>query len=287
MCRPIKQPTTYQEQVTKLEERGCIIDDKEECMQRLSELNYYRFSAYFLPFRINKDEYKHGTSFKQVYRIYEFDRKLRTLVLSAIEDIEISLRSNIAYYHAHTYGSIGYMDEANFRKVDYHIDFISKFEREVKNNKTAKCVIHHNEEYGGIFPIWAAVELFTFGMLSQFYSNMTTRDRKKLSEQLYSSNHECVASWLRCCTDLRNACAHYGRLYYRIFPAVPSGFSDDISVLRQLWGAIISVYALYPSVEKWNYEILLELKALIDAYADDIDLNHIGFPADWEKRLTK
>lgn len=96
-----------------------------------------------------------------------------------------------------------------------------------------------------------------------------------------------MVSWLKCCTDLRNICAHYGRLYCRVFPALPSGFQLSEFAGSRLWGAVLSVRALYPSTSEWNNEFMPALEALIEAYSEDIDLYHLGFPNDWESRLRK
>ena len=101
----VKQPTTYEWQINKLKTRGCIIDDEERCKEILSQVNYYRLNAYFLPFRKGMN-YRDGTNFIQVHMMYEFDRKLRSLIFRAIEEIEIYVRSQVAYYHAHKYGSL-------------------------------------------------------------------------------------------------------------------------------------------------------------------------------------
>lgn len=47
----LKKPTTYEEQLKILESRGAFVSDEVFCLQKLAEINYYRFSAYFLPFR--------------------------------------------------------------------------------------------------------------------------------------------------------------------------------------------------------------------------------------------
>jgi len=96
-----------------------------------------------------------------------------------------------------------------------------------------------------------------------------------------------MVSWLRCCTDLRNICAHYGRLYYRNFSAMPTGFDIDERQKRRLWGAVLSVRALYPSDEKWNKEFMPQIKSLFKEYKDDINLFHLAFPKKWEEKLKK
>ncbi|WP_416487470.1 hypothetical protein [Brachyspira hyodysenteriae] len=53
----IKRPYKYEEQLQKLKDRGCIINDDKKCISILESVNYYRFSAYFLPFKQSNDIY--------------------------------------------------------------------------------------------------------------------------------------------------------------------------------------------------------------------------------------
>jgi len=281
----LKEPTTYAEQIAILKSRGCVIKNEEDSIQRLKLVNYYRLTAYFLPFK-DGERYKEGTSFDAVYRLYEFDRKLRGILFSAIEEVEVFLRSQFAYYHAHKYGADGYLQEHSFSERHDHQKFMDNIAREVENNRKSSFVQHHLNNYGGLFPIWVISELFTFGMLSYFYADMKTSDQKYLAASLYSSTPKNVISWLRCCTDLRNICAHYGRLYYRVFPATPAGFNLIESKGRRLWGTMQALKALYPDKNKWNNDILISLQALFEEYRSDINLYHIAFPIDWETQLS-
>ena len=283
----LKKPTTYQEQIALLKSRNIQIDDSVRCAAVLENVNYYRFTAYFLPFKQSDGLYREGTQFVQVYQIYEFDRKLRSVLFAALEEIEIYLRAKFAYFHAHKYGAEGYMDTSNFSPAHQEEKFKENLNREIANNKRAAFVAHHQEKYEGHFPIWVVVELFTFGMLSRFYSDLKTCDQKQLAKDLYGTTPKNVASWLRCCTDLRNICAHYGRLYYRKCPATPANVEADTMQKMQLWGAVLAVRALYPSSEKWNHEVLPRISALLEEYAGSVALEHIGFPDDWEEKLYR
>ena len=282
-----KPPLKYKEQLEKLKKRGCIINDDKKCISILESVNYYRLSAYFLPFKLDNENYEEGLSFERVFSIYEFDRKLHGILFNALEETEIFLRSKIAYFHAHKYGALGYMDKANFSvKAELHENFIENFKREIDKNKNILFVKHHIYKYGGEFPIWAASEMFTFGMLSKFFANMTCQDRENLSNDIYKTNPKFVGSWLRCCTDLRNICAHYGRLYFRIFSAAPSGIDNlEEKSKRKLFGAILSLKKLYPFKDKWDNGTLKKLMSLVDEHKSDIDLEHIGFSYNWIEEL--
>lgn len=160
-------------------------------------------------------------------------------------------------------------------------------QKEINNNKNVLFVKHHKEKYNGVFPIWVITELFTFGMLSYFYADLITQDQKYLSWELYKTIPQNIISYLRCTTDLRNICAHYGRLYFRIFPAIPANIEVEDNAKRKLWGIIQAVKALYPDTKKWNKEIIPTLEKLFNNYRDDIELHHIAFPDNWVELIKK
>ena len=285
---PLKQPTTYNQQIEKLRSRGCQVSDVPFCTKVLSQINYYRLSAYFLPFKKPDGNYLHGTDFNDIYQIYEFDRALRNLLFVAIEEVEIFLRAQFAYFHSHKYGVTGYLDAANYNTRHRHDKFEKLLEAEIQNNRKVLFVQHHLTNYGGQFPIWVITELFTFGMLSYFYNDLPMTDQKHLARELFHTVPKNLISWFRCCTDLRNICAHYGRLYFRIFTAIPANLPDlEKSAERRLFGVILALMTLYPDANKWNSEIYNRLKNLMILYSPVIKLNHIGFPADWESKLNK
>ena len=214
MPDPIKNPTTYEQQLAKLKLRGCTTKDDAFCIAVLNTVNYYRLSAYFLPFKKSDDTYVEGTSFEQVFNIYEFDRKLRRIIFSAIEEIEVFARAAFAYFHAHKYGAVGYFNEKNYSAKHQHEKFKKLIEQKIHSNRNLPFVRHHTQKYNDMFPIWVIVELFTLGMLSFFFADLNTQDQKELARTVFHSTANNIKSWLRCCTDLRNICAHYGRLYF-------------------------------------------------------------------------
>lgn len=90
-----KPPLTIEQQVEQLAARGLAIPDKARAAHYLAHLNYYRLRAYWLPFEqdAKQHRFKEGASFEHALDLYVFDRKLRLLMLDAIERIEVSLRT--------------------------------------------------------------------------------------------------------------------------------------------------------------------------------------------------
>jgi len=284
----VKNPTTYKEQLEIMSSRGCIINDPDFCEDVLARVNYYRLSAYFLPFKNPDDSFRDNISFERIFRIYEFDRGLRGLLSSALEVAEINLRSRLAYFHAHKYGRMGYLDEENFNQRHMHTDYHERITAVLRANRTVPFVRHHYEKYGGQFPIWVIIELFTFGMLSYFYADLKQADQRALSQIIAGSTAQNIISWLRCCTDLRNICAHYGRLYYRKFTSVPASLPLSMKDSeRRLFSAIWALKQLYPDQDVWRQELIHPLSLLITEYEKDINLKHIGFPYGWESILMQ
>jgi abortive infection bacteriophage resistance protein len=279
----IKPFQDYNDQLTKLQNRGCQIDDSKFACSVLAHINYYRFSAYFLPFKTASGTYKVGTNFTTIYHTYEFDRKLRIILFAAIARIEILLRAQIAYYHAEHYGPLGYLDSTNFRSKGHnHARFMQHISEEISKNQNIPFVKHHIDNYGGQFPLWVMSELFTLGMLSRFYADLLTHDQKMLAKKLCTQSNAILKTWLRCCTDLRNICAHHGRIYYRLFSAAPAGIStSDPLDERRLFAMLLVLKQLYPDKADWNSEVCAALDSLIREYQADINLQYIGFPQNW------
>lgn len=105
-----KPPLTYTEHVALLKSRGMVVPDKKNTEQILANINYYRLSAYMLPYKKNEngticDDFKTGTTWDVIYNLYVFDRKLRLLVFDAIERLEIAIRAQMIYQFSHKYGS--------------------------------------------------------------------------------------------------------------------------------------------------------------------------------------
>lgn len=170
----IKEFKTFEEQVAKLIERGCEdITSKEYAITILKHINYYRLTAYFLPFR-DEESQKYDSnkvSLEKIYSIYQFDSELRLLLMEYLEDIELYFRTQVAYHHSEQYGALAYKDSKNFNKFHKHDEFMENLKRELSYRKKDHVYKHHQFKYNGEFPLWVLVEFFSFSMTSKFYAD--------------------------------------------------------------------------------------------------------------------
>jgi abortive infection bacteriophage resistance protein len=285
----VKQPKTYDEQLEILRGRGCFIEDDSSATVFLKRVNYYRFSGYMTAFKQSDDTYIEGATFEKVSSIYDFDQNLRIILIKALSEIEITAKSILAYHHAHRYGSLGYLNENNFNEKHDHERFIERFETSIQNNKSTLTVKHHRKVYDGKFPMWVATELFTMGMISLFYADLATEDKRAVAKE-YGTSYKYLESWLHSSAVLRNICAHYGRLYNVRFhqnPKLPREFAKHAdrsrhTLFNQLY-MLKLLYLNYP--DEWNNAILSPLVALVEKYEEPLDLSTMGFPNNWSEVL--
>ena len=218
----VKKPLTYLQQLDLLQKRGLTIDDKSFALNHLSKVSYYRLSAYWYPFRQRddseqvKDNFIRGSSFEEAVIRYEFDRKLRLLVLDAIERIEISLRAKLTYHLAHRYGAYGYIDPIHFHPQFPHEIWLRELEQKEINRSKEEFIRHFKIHYEGFprLPVWIATEVMTFGLLSKLFKGLTHQDKRTIGD-MYNLHYKTLVDWLHVLTYIRNICAHHGRLWNR------------------------------------------------------------------------
>mgnify|MGYP000623335693 CR=1 FL=1 len=294
----LKDPKTLDEQIQILKSRNMEIENEERAIEILKRTNYYRLTAYALQFKY-KNQYNNIT-FDKMYKLYEFDMKLRHLILSVLENIEISLRTYIAYNLSLKYGAEAHNKEEIFKDINlhkgyydedgrYHNGLLDEIESEKRKKKNELFVKHHIKTYNGKFPIWAVVEIFSFGMLSKMYKNLVVAEQKEISRGCFNTNHQLLESWLDTLAYIRNTCAHYGRLYNKKLPKIPkihsrySQYKEDIEI-NKVFVAILALKELLTPINKYD-EFKESLKSLIKEYINVIDLYTLGFIDKWEEIL--
>ncbi len=283
----VKKPTTYEEQVFILKSKGLVIEDEKFALQVLKELNYYTFTGYLREFKIDEENYEKGTTFEKVYHIIEFDRKLRNIILFAIEPIELLLKSKISYHIAHKYDALGYLKLKNFKSEKLQKMIVRNFNRNVKKNRKLPYVMHHIDKYNGKFPIWVAINLFSFGMISNLYENFKEEDKIAIS-QTFNTEPEHLQSFINSIVSLRNTVAHYTRLYNATLNKTPlmcPNNHKEYKITNKVFDVIYIMKFLSLNKEDWNENVVRKLEKLFNQYDNYIDFHRIGFPINWYELL--
>lgn len=286
----IKPPTTFKEQLELFKKRNMYIENPEFAEKVLQRVSYYRLSAYALSLKNpqTKDQFLKESSFNKMYSLYEFDRKLRLLLLGALELIEVAFRTHISYEIAHQFGPLGYQDEGNFINAEFHKLSMEELNTFIKKSRKGELFIeHHFKKYEGIIPIWAAIEVSSFGFLSKFYKNIDEEVKKNIAKTNYDVPYIYLESWLQTLSSIRNICAHYGRLYNKKLTFKPKLFKDDRKqfVNDRVFAAVYIIERLLTRPD--GNRFIIDLEALILQYETSIESSLIGFPFNWKEILTK
>ena len=138
--------------------------DKAFAMECLKRISYFRLKAYW--WDMQSDPINHvftnGSCFEDVIERYEFDNALRKILFTAIDTIEIALRTKLIYHMSQAHGGLWYMDGSLFNNANLH----------------AKQLQHLQVEFaesGEVEPIWA-----------------TKRDQKTWLEKIIASMFGCL-----------------------------------------------------------------------------------------------
>nr|VFK25950.1 MAG: Abi-like protein [Candidatus Kentron sp. MB]VFK33786.1 MAG: Abi-like protein [Candidatus Kentron sp. MB] len=197
-----------------------VVNDRPSAYHYLSHLNYYRLVPYWLPFQTDRvtHQFEQETTFDKVVSIYMFDKKLRLLILDAIDRVEVSIRTQFAYYFAHKYGAHAYLDKKYYVKEDEFSKDLDKFRHGFSISKEV-FIAHYKNTYTEpeMPPIWAACEIMSLGLLSKLYSNLESKDIRQAISNTYDLDHMVMASFLHHLTYVRNLCAHHSRIWDREF----------------------------------------------------------------------
>lgn len=214
-----KPPLSVPDQIARLQARGMQFSNLPLAGHYLAHLNYYRLTAYWLPFEANHQthQFRAGTQFDEVLKYYVFDRELRLVVLDAIERIEVSVRTQMTQVLTMQYGSHPLLDPTVFHCPVKYANTLTKLLGEYRRSDETFSD-HFRKNYSDkLPPMWAAVELMTLGQISSWFSNIDARQDRKAIAVNYSIDESILSSFLHHLTIIRNICAHHSRLWNRRF----------------------------------------------------------------------
>lgn len=310
MSRPVKPYKPQDDLIAGLETRGMTVQ-RELAAQWLANVGYYRLSGYWYPYRQfagarRVDPFVPGTSFQRVIALYAFDRKLRTLIHDGVERVEILLRTRLN----ETLGAIdalAHRDASNFRASFDHAKWLRTADKRVdRAQRHSDSVQHHQDDYGGVLPIWAHSEVLDFADASRLYDGLPSRLQLEVAEGMgirlnlamvtkrqaakAKSSHP-LARWLEQISIVRNTSAHHARLWNRTFLPAPTAAMKTMPALEtlpngqseQLYGALSVMAVLIERASpgsSWRSKVAdLVVTANLEGLGRSVE--EMGFPVDW------
>lgn len=307
---------SFAEQLAKLKERGLTVADDAAAIEWLRNLGYYRLSAYWYPFRQRQvvqaspnqlanrvlDTFVPGSTFEAAVALYRFDKRLRLLLMDAIEQIEVAARVDIAHYlgvkHTFAQEEAGLLD-GKFTAAGHggtpskHADWLSKLAACTDRSKE-EFVNHYKTKYGTPLPIWVSIEVWDFGLISWFFPGMQFKDREAMAHRFGVPHPAVFGSWLRTLNYLRNLAAHHSRVWNRNIidqPRLPKAKEMDPfdplvanPEVERLYASLCIIAYLLKRIcpgSGWPASVAAHLEAFPAPAAPNITVAAIGCPAGW------
>ena len=271
-----KEYRSYRQLLAKLRSRGMVINKGSQGSRVISILekeNYYNvingYKELFIdtPATSTTDEvYKSGTTFDEVYALYNFDREIRNIYLKYLLKTENSLKTVIAHEFSKLYGHDNYLRTVNFDSTDAAdvIKLIGDIHQEIARQmgKKHQTITHYMTDHGYI-PLWVLVNVLTFGKITLFYTHMKPADKATVAQK-FNVHPDELQKYMRILGLARNKCAHDERFYdFRSRPNIHTKSIKNFSVLG------------LPKDQNHNY-----LYGIQDTFAVAIIISQLLKPAD-------
>lgn len=304
--KPIKPFLTYEKQLDNLiEKKNLIINDKEFARAKLKDVCYYSLIDGYKNLFYNPmtRQYEMGTTFEDIVGLYEFDKRLRTLIFQKICSVEQKIRSLISYHFCESYSENqnDYLNPNNYNNIKanrYGIQKLIKILSNEANSSTEHAyVVHQRNTYGNV-PLWVILNTLTLGQTSKMYSFFTTSIQSKISTNFKKVSEKELAQYLKLLTHFRNICAHNERLFlfksrYEIPDtdlhrklSIPKKGDHYVYGKSDMFAVLIALRYLLSREEFW--ELKKELSKLIIAFRKrsseektDKLLRAMGMPTNW------
>lgn len=296
--------------VARMQDRGLLIPDKARAERYVRVIGYYRLSPYMIPFkRHGSDDFRAATSFDDLLNLYFFDRKLRLLVLDALERVEVAIRSALTDHMSLSYGAFWYQEAGHFRDNQRHDRFLKLVREDCRQRLHAKpeqtdgtlvhrsALEHYLLTYGepDLPPSWIVMELRTLGQLERLVENLKRRSDKTAIATTLGINAPLLESWMRTFVRVRNICAHHGRLWNTVLgvsPRLPtsqavawlsnrSAIAESTKRRARLYPVLVALQSLLLSLSPGS-TWASRLKALLDEHPN-LPLEAMGMPSNWSE----
>lgn len=191
-------------------------DTYQKNINSIENIGYYKLKEFAQPFLNQKGRYEH-IDFDSVVKRYWQDKNLRLYVLHVIENIEVSLNTEMASVLGAKYGPFGYLNFSSWcnRKLSrfaveeeqYNFKRSLKYQIEIASKRIQDYREADHFEQDGFPTVWLLPNLLTFGTMRKLFSLMSPANQRQVSAKYHAKPKEML-SWLNALQMVRNICCH-------------------------------------------------------------------------------
>jgi len=320
-----KPHLSYEEQLAKLRSRGLVCADPSRAIDLLAGVGYYHLSAYTYPLRtllpegqggvetpwkFREDSFVTGAEFSQVEALWQFDRRLRLLILAAVDTVEVGIRTRVAHVLGRR-DPFGHVHESALNPTAARLparegprralgietqfdEWKNRYDNLLSDAARSEDYLkHHLVKYGQPVPVWIAVEFLDFGATGRLFGLMLGSDQNEVARS-FGVSRPVFESWIKPLNYLRNLSAHHGRVWNRALTYSLKRFSEAqlpgelkhmaVARMDRVYAPLAVLAYLTRQVDPrsdWS-QSLREQVCTFPALASGATVADMGFPTDWE-----
>ena len=299
-----KEFRTLDEQVSILRSKGLIVEEEEKVKDILLRENYFFVNGYRILFFDKNRKFLTGTTFKELYSAFLFDRNLRNVLFKNLLVVENNLKSIISYQLSKKYGykEADYLNPKNFtqdikdnRRVE---DVLNKMKRQIRiNGEKHTATFHYMTKYKFV-PLWILVKVLSFGLINELYGILKEEDQDEIASY-YKIDKNTLKIYIQLLSNYRNLCAHEDMVYdhrtqvyiddtkyHSLLGLKTNELGEYIQGKTDMF-AIVIIFKQMLQKDRFN-EFMKELKLAFEVFDNNVNvisneklLDKMGFPKNY------
>lgn len=273
---------TLEEQIEIMRNKNLTIYDEEYVKEILLRENYFFINGYRYLFMKSQTDrrFNDGTSFREIYALFYFDRQLRNILFKNILILENNIKSIISYELSRLYGfkEKNYLNPRNFskdpKKAKQVNDLLKKVKRQITINGAQHSATKHYQSNYGYVPLWIVVKVLSFGIVGELFTILKKEDQDSIAS-MFNTKAENMLVYLPIIANYRNLCAHEDICYdHRTQKEIPATkYHNDLNIPKMNGEYIYGINDLFA--------LIIILKQLLRKDDFHMMLNEISYEIDY------
>ena len=205
----MKKALSIEGQIHFIKSLPMVIDDEPAARKYLLNISLCHLKAWWLSVPRDIPD----RNFDELARLYEWDYRLKQLILAAIAPIELSVRAiaiQVLTDETKRYDALSYIDPNLYQSSAQFQALQRDMQGALQKNGKALPYMQKYRTAQTMPPVWKILEILSFGLLSRLTAALN--DRNIIADRYYLENYSFY-NILRIICDSRNICAHHGILW--------------------------------------------------------------------------
>lgn len=216
------------------------LTDLDKNISVITQIGFDRFMQFVT--KIDEQEPDRIVTIYDIFTAFTIEQNIRAFLTTEISDAELLLRSVIGEYYLLWYGAHGYKKSDLFPDAETHDYLMYKVKKQLKMQPQYEVTALNLTDDIYELPIWAAMEIATFQMLTIFFKILPVDQQNEIATQ-FGLDATTFFSWLEFILVVRNACAHQGLLFGRHFnrkTILPKPYSRSVYAANYVLAHLLS-----------------------------------------------